>query len=294
MECPVCGSEQSGKECLSCGIIFSKYKKPKDIQEIEYDKRMEQRGRYSLIFSISKYCFLFSILFYLICVYVETKFPDADFYDKSVLKNPVQYKTDKKPFFVKEGGINYFINPKYEYSLEGVVVSFHNTHAWWDVYHKSSWKDYINIKDLCVIWGANVSSEIYKKIHFSSGSWTCYVQWDDYETGRIFSMSSLSNNHILSSSKSIKKLLKDVSIGDHIKFNGYLSEYSHDQGFFRGTSVTRFDTGNGACETVFLSDFEIIKKAHPFAFYLKSLFGYFIFISIFGMIFAFLKTPVNL
>jgi hypothetical protein len=32
--------------------------------------------------------------------------------------------------------------------------------------------------------------------------------------------------------------------------------------FFRGTSTVRTDTGNGACETIYVSEFQILKKAN--------------------------------
>ena len=51
--------------------------------------------------------------------------------------------------------------------------------------------------------------------------------------------------------------------GDQIRFRGMLASYSHSGGKFRrGTSTSRTDTGNGACETVFVTDFEIVKKAN--------------------------------
>jgi hypothetical protein len=51
--------------------------------------------------------------------------------------------------------------------------------------------------------------------------------------------------------------------GDHIRLKGMLVTYSNPaNGFFRGTSTTRNDTGNGACETIFITDFELVKKAN--------------------------------
>jgi hypothetical protein len=40
------------------------------------------------------------------------------------------------------------------------------------------------------------------------------------------------------------------------------AEYSHNHGFpfKRGTSTVRTDGGNGACETVYLEDFEILRR----------------------------------
>jgi hypothetical protein len=43
-----------------------------------------------------------------------------------------------------------------------------------------------------------------------------------------------------------------------VRIRGYLAKYGHDQGFERGTSTIRTDTGNGACETIFITDYEII------------------------------------
>ncbi|MGI9235384.1 MAG: hypothetical protein ACR2RD_17260, partial [Woeseiaceae bacterium] len=39
---------------------------------------------------------------------------------------------------------------------------------------------------------------------------------------------------------------------------GYLASYSNAGGGKRGTSTTRTDTGDGACETVFVENFDII------------------------------------
>jgi hypothetical protein len=44
--------------------------------------------------------------------------------------------------------------------------------------------------------------------------------------------------------------------GDHIRLKGVLAKYANkDSGFNRGTSITREDTGNGACETIYLNEF---------------------------------------
>jgi len=53
-------------------------------------------------------------------------------------------------------------------------------------------------------------------------------------------------------------------VGDQVHFRGYLAEYSHDQGFrfFRGTSTTRTDQGNGACETVYATDAEVLHSGN--------------------------------
>jgi len=42
-----------------------------------------------------------------------------------------------------------------------------------------------------------------------------------------------------------------------------LASYSHSNNQFqRGTSTTRTDTGNGACETIYIDNFSIVKEAN--------------------------------
>jgi hypothetical protein len=47
-------------------------------------------------------------------------------------------------------------------------------------------------------------------------------------------------------------------------FRGHPAEYSHDHGFnfHRGTSITRTDTGDGACETVFTTEAQILRSGN--------------------------------
>ena len=59
----------------------------------------------------------------------------------------------------------------------------------------------------------------------------------------------------------IRDQVKDIRIGDQIRVRGYLASYSNDGGGKRGTSTTRTDTGDGACETVYVEHFYIVQAA---------------------------------
>ncbi len=83
--------------------------------------------------------------------------------------------------------------------------------------------------------------------------------------------------------------------GDHVRLKGVLAEYANkNNGFFRGTSTIREDTGNGACETVYLDSFEIINKAnrklrglHHLSKWLSIIFGL-------GFLIMFFVAPVRI
>ena len=122
----------------------------------------------------------------------------------------------------------------------------------------------MNVNDLCVIWGTNAQRGSYQDIQFSSGQFVCNFQTSSREAFEAFDQAAISNNHMLADDKYLAKKLRSVRIGDQIHFRGYLAEYSHNHGFAfkRGTSTVRTDTGNGACETVFVTDVRILSSAN--------------------------------
>lgn len=173
---------------------------------------------------------------------------------------PVQQQVQQAPFTTQSNGVTYTIKPLYEYELAGLVVSKHDANTWWDYLHRE-WNDSLNIVDLCVVWGNNARSGAYADIDFSSGQFTCNFSTSSNEAFAAFDQSAISNNHLLTDRQHIARRLREVRVGDQIRLRGHLAEYSHQHGFpfKRGTSTVRTDTGNGACETIFLDSIDIIK-----------------------------------
>lgn len=181
-------------------------------------------------------------------------------------RDPAQTETDRKAFETKIGDTAYQVKPLYRYELTGLVVSAHDTHVFWDYVHRDAGDD-LNVADLCVVWGVNALSGSYERASFSSGQYTCFVQWSNGGHGVPFSMAAMGNNHMLTDREDVASAMRSVRAGDQVRFRGWLVEYGNDKGFHRGTSTTRLDTGNGACETVFVDDFEIVARGGgPFRF----------------------------
>ncbi len=173
---------------------------------------------------------------------------------KAELRNePLQQDTGDKPFQTTVGGVTYTVKPVADYEIWGLVVSEHASDTWWDWVH-AAWNDNLNVVDLCVVFAENVERGGYVGISYSSGSFVCYAETRSSEAWRRFSMRALSNNHLLADRAAVARRLKSVEVGDQVRIRGWLAEYQHDQGFAfkRGTSLTRDDTGNGACEVVYV------------------------------------------
>jgi hypothetical protein len=212
----------------------------------------------------SRIIFISSAIIWAVSAWFKDSLPPPSFYNQSLLQTPIQVKSEQKPFSIQAGNEKYEINPIYSYELNGVVVTYSNASGFTNIWHHKRWKDFINLRDLCVIWGQNVSTGVYRKLHFSSDSWTCWVDWPDKETGIVFHGDQLSNNHLLTHNPWLQNKLMEAEPGDQIRLVGHLVEYGNRANSFRrGTSTTRTDTGQGACETVYLSNFIIVKKANP-------------------------------
>lgn len=181
---------------------------------------------------------------------------------------PQQSGTQRAPFTFDYMDVTYDVQPVAAYELWGLVVSHNDINSLSDAYHD---KTSVDTKDLCVIWGPNVATDDFKRVAFESGSWTCYFR---YPNGVQFTGRALSNNHVVTDRKVVRDLIDKVRPGDQVYFKGMLVNY-HDRrrpaSAWRRTSVTRTDTGNGACEVVFVEDMAILRRGTPLAYGAASL-----------------------
>lgn len=201
-------------------------------------------------------------LLLIVTLWQRHSLPEPGLLNPVLLQEPEQVQLREAPFETSVAGVTYRIQPLHSYELHGLVVSSHDSDTWWDYIHRE-WNDHLNVVDLCVIWGKNASSGAYRKIDFSSGQFVCYWQASSQEEFAAFDQNAISNNHLLTDDPQIAKKMRSVRTGDQVRFRGMLAEYSHNhngQPFKRGTSTIRTDTGNGACETIYVKDFDIIRR----------------------------------
>lgn len=182
---------------------------------------------------------------------------DMDFSEK-LTNDPKQHIVKKKPFTVVMNDTNYYIEPLYDYTLYGMVVSL-KQHDGDTGLHKM-WNDHLNVADLCVVWSDTAFSSHLSKVEFWNGQFTCFYQTSDRQAWADFNGHQLSNNHLITEDKYLRKKINNLNIGDQIEIQGWLANYQTHNSGKRGTSITRTDTGNGACETIYVNDVRILKE----------------------------------
>jgi hypothetical protein len=211
---------------------------------------------------VFKAAFIVCTALLLVALYKRPAMPDVATIASQLSLEPRQDAIATTAFKTEKNGVTYTIEPSHRYEIYGLVVSKYNTDSWWGWAHKA-WNDHLNVTDVCVVWGANAMGGGYKDLSFSSGQWTCTVETSSNAAWQAFDVNKLSNNHLLTDDSRVAKKLQNIRIGDQIHLIGHLANYRHfsGNGFARGTSTVRTDTGNGACETIFVSEVNVLRSA---------------------------------
>ncbi|MEQ8201101.1 MAG: hypothetical protein ABRQ24_06750 [Syntrophomonadaceae bacterium] len=112
--------------------------------------------------------------------------------------------------------------------------------------------------DLALAWGDLNRGDIDDTISYSQGT-RCYTyRWSaDTPVTPAYIASHSANVHIIHSDKNTLKKVRAIDKNDHIRLQGYLVQVNFPYGPWR-SSLTRTDTGNGACEIMYVTDVQVL------------------------------------
>lgn len=191
------------------------------------------------------------------------EYPERSELHPEVLRAPLQTDTNQADFTFEYHGNEYFVEPVQEYDIAGIIVSHNNISSITDAYHTSKSVDF---RDLCVVWGQNAKKDLLEQMSFWSEPWTCWTKANTEDAYYRFFDDELSNNHLLADRSTVRDTINSARIGDQIRLKGFLVNYGlkNNRQYERKSSLTRTDTGNGACETVFVEQAEILRVSSPF------------------------------
>lgn len=204
-----------------------------------------------------------AVAVFVVSFFTRSRLPDKSMILGPLLQNPVQTKDSlPEPFEVTRKNVTYTVTPLLGYELWGMIVSYHHSSSFVDISHKQ-WNDFLNTKDICVIWGRNAETGVYSRMTFRNRDFTCFYRYPDRETGELFTENCLSNNHLLPADPIVAGAVLKARKGDQVRFKGWLVSYGvKGAPYARRSSTLRTDRGNGACEVVYVTEFEILREAN--------------------------------
>ncbi len=204
--------------------------------------------------------FFASLLLALLAFSQRNHFPRTMTLVPAIAQAPAQAPVAQAPFTVTAHGRDYLVKPLFDYDLTGLVVSYKRFHPGIGLHKR--WNDYINVADVCVVWGKNASELDLNRFRFWNGEFTCNSSTRNQAAWQQFNPDELSNNHLVTEEPWIRRSIKQLRVGDQIRISGQLAAYGQPGGPMRGTSTTRTDRGNGACETIYLDNVRLLRRMH--------------------------------
>ena len=112
--------------------------------------------------------------------------------------------------------------------------------------------------DLALGWGPMSDESVLADIDISQRGRFYFWHVDAFPIPRQEIEHNSANMHFIPANSLVADTLEDVGAGDLIEFDGYLVKISADDGWRWQSSLTRNDTGSGACELIWVRDMRIL------------------------------------
>ncbi|MBV8156867.1 MAG: hypothetical protein JO278_04370 [Dyella sp.] len=106
--------------------------------------------------------------------------------------------------------------------------------------------------DLALGWGRMSDSEVLKDITISQENRFYHWHVEHFPIPRREIETSSANMHMIPADDVVRRELERVRTGEVVHLEGFLVDASRPDGWHWRTSMTREDTGNGACELVYV------------------------------------------
>ena len=114
--------------------------------------------------------------------------------------------------------------------------------------------------DLALGWGAMSDQAIVDRIRVSQGARWYILRWDsEPPASEREIMHSSGNMHIIPADDGVRDEVFALRPGEFVKLAGYLVDARGPGGFRWNTSLSREDTGDGACELFLVESVEVLQ-----------------------------------
>ena len=111
--------------------------------------------------------------------------------------------------------------------------------------------------DLALGWGNMSDESVLEAIRISQSNRFFHWRADELPIPRKEIETHASNMHLIPFDKTTEAAIKRARKGEIISFSGYLVRVDGEDGWHWTSSLSRSDTGGGACELVWVKEFQV-------------------------------------
>jgi len=156
---------------------------------------------------------------------------------------PIQESTDAPPIQSKD----FTIEPVARYTVRAKVLSIER-------YRMGEESD-LSPVDFVLGWGPMSNNEIIKKLNISqSDRWYNYSWSGNPPIDLAVIIRTSANTHLVPADDMVKSRLFKVRVGEIVNLKGYLVNIKFRDGRMWRSSLTREDSGGGACELMLVEE----------------------------------------
>ena len=273
--CPMCSHEQkSVGECVRCGTIIRKFSEKKNRPSVEWPPVSGTTNRQSKNLDPHKLMLFWALPLVVILIIVifnwrsilpispepsKTASPEPS---QTTLHRPSRINPNRPgqiapnpPVQINIRGVRRFLHKSYRvtplatFQIEARVLSRKR------YYFDRSAK--LSPVDLALGWGPMSDSRVLKKIEIRQNGRFYFWRVGQFPPiPEELIIQSSANMHIIPANKEIAKRLKKVRMGNVVSIKGYLVRVDGEN-FEWQSSLTRNDTGAGACEVIYAEKLDV-------------------------------------
>ncbi|MDP8218958.1 MAG: hypothetical protein P9M03_09560 [Candidatus Theseobacter exili] len=166
-----------------------------------------------------------------------------------VKNKPLQEKVDDlNPFNFK----NYSIIPLAKFNLKGRVLS--KKRYWFG--REAALVPY----DVAFGWGQMSNNMVLKDISIRQSGRFYFWRSKELPIPEKQIIESSANMHLMAANNDVKSLIKKLRRGNIVSLQGFLVKVDASDGWHWKSSMSRKDSGDGACELIWVEKMKIIEK----------------------------------
>ncbi len=158
---------------------------------------------------------------------------------------PMQTGTDVAPFEFN----GFRIIPLADFDLQARVLSKER--------YRSGTEARLAPWDIAFGWGPMSDESILEKIDISQSNRFYFWKVQEFPIPRRDIETHSANMHLIPADDDIMDVLDDVRVGEILQLYGHLVRIEGPGGWHWKSSLTRNDTGSGACEVIYVSEASI-------------------------------------